>query len=167
MGLSRGQRADGRLQQPLAARSRGGTGQRPRSSACEQENCPRCQKPPWPAENKVPPVSAHQWEHIGTPSPMYFRTPRCPWSTGWPQSCCGSSPGEITAPFLQRLNLRSRNPIIRACQFGTQHCNRSSYQQLDTPPRLICARNTMTVLNRELDYLFKLFTKGWGDFSVI
>jgi len=94
-------------------------------------------------------------------------SPHHPWSTGWPPSRCGSSPGEITAPFLQRLNPRSRNSIIRACQCGTQHCNRSSYQQLDTPPQLICARNTMTVLNRELDYLFKLFTKGWGASSVI
>lgn len=84
-----------------------------------------------------------------------------------PPGLCGSSPGGITAPSLQRLPPRSRDLIIRACQFGTQHCNRSSYQQLDTPPRLIRARNTMTVLNRKLDYLFELFTEGWGEFSVI
>lgn len=119
------------------------------SHSCKQENCPPCQKPLCPAENEVP-----------LPQPSSGSRARHP-------LLAQPSLGEITAPFLQRLNPRTRNLTIRACQFGTQHCNRSSYQQLDTPPRLICARNTVTVLNRELDYLFKLFTKGWGDFSVI
>lgn len=71
----------------------------------------------------------------------------------------GSLPARATSKKQESGN--------RSCQLGTQSHNRSSYQQLDTPPRLICARNTKTVLNRKLDNLFELFAKGWDKFSVI
>lgn len=101
-------------------------------------------------------ILAAGWGLLGPPLPATS-----------PPGLCGSSLGGITAPSLQRLPPRSRDLIIRACQFGTRCCNRSSNQQLDTPPRLMRARNTMTVLNRKLDYLFELFTEGWGELSVI
>lgn len=42
---------------------------RPRASACEQQQCPQCQKPPQPAENSVPP------SHLGSGSTLVLNLP--------------------------------------------------------------------------------------------